>query len=84
MVYSKLYIRLAALGNFDEKFLMDFQKEFQSLLWDTLAINASCFYNVNNTGKVLPHKVPSTSYTPHVGKYNTQSLFIFGKMGLDL
>ncbi|HOM95349.1 MAG: hypothetical protein GX941_06925 [Candidatus Methanofastidiosa archaeon] len=79
MVYNKLYIRIAAAGNFDEKFLTEFQKELQSLLWDTLGINASCFYNVSNSRVIPIYKIPSTAYTPHIGKYNTQSLFIFGK-----
>ena len=79
MVYNKLYIRIAAAGNFDEKFLIDFQKELQSLLWDTLGINASCYYNVSNSGGIPIYKIPPTAYTPHVGKYNTQRLFVFGK-----
>jgi len=79
MVYNKLYIRIAAAGNFDEKFLTEFQKELQSILWETLGINASCYYNVSNSGGIPIYKIPATAYTPHVGKYNTQSLFVFGK-----
>ena len=61
MVYNKLYIRIAAAGNFDEKFLTEFQKELQSLLWDTLAINANCYYNISNSRGIPIYKIPSTA-----------------------
>jgi len=78
-MYEKLYIRIAAAGNFDEKFLMEFQKDLQNLLWDTLGINASCYYNISNSSGIPIYKIPKNAYTPHIGKYNTQSLFLFGK-----
>jgi predicted Zn-dependent protease len=78
MVYEKLYIRIAAAGNFDEKFLTEFQKELQNILWETLGINANCFYNVSNSGGLPIYKIPSTAYTSHIGKYNTHTLFLFG------
>ncbi len=78
-MYEKLYIRIAAAGNFDEKFLLEFRRELQSLLWDNLGINATCFFSSSNSSIVPIYKIPKNAYTSHIGKYNTQSLFIFGK-----
>ncbi|KYC52167.1 MAG: Archaemetzincin [Candidatus Methanofastidiosum methylothiophilum] len=76
MTYDRVYIRLAAAGDFDKKFLFDFQKELQNVLYDN-GIKATCFYN--NSGTIEVDKIPSGAYTSHIGKYNTHSLFSYGQ-----
>ena len=42
MTYKPVFIRIAAAGNFEKKFILEFQKELQNLLWE-LGIKATCF-----------------------------------------
>ena len=84
MVYSKLYIQIVPIGNLDEKFLLDFKEEFQKLIYDAVGIKVNCFFNRINPDKdsedkILINRIPSTAYNSNMGKYNTQSLFLFGK-----
>ncbi|HOC77891.1 MAG TPA: hypothetical protein PKO31_04285 [Methanofastidiosum sp.] len=76
MTYSKVYIRIAAAGDFDRRFLLDFQKELQNSMWDN-GIKATCIFS--NSGMVEVDHIPSNAYTPHIGKYNTHSLFSYGQ-----
>ena len=84
MAYSKLHIQLVPIGNLDEKFLLDFKEEFQKIIYGTIGIDVLCFFNRINPDKasedkILINRIPSTAYNSNMGKYNTQSLFLFGK-----
>lgn len=77
MTYKPVFIRIAAAGNFERKFLLEFQKELQNLLWG-LGIKATCFFSNSGSSIEIDH-IPSGAYTSHIGKYNTHILFAYGQ-----
>lgn len=79
MIATEICIRIVPIGNFDEKFLLDFKNDFQKVLEDNFGVKASCFFNSNEPEKVTIYKIPRAVYNSLVGKYNTHTLFIFGK-----
>jgi predicted Zn-dependent protease len=85
MIFSKLNVKIVPIGNLDEKFLFDFKEEFQKLIYDAVGFDVDCFFNnphnpdKSSEDKVLQHRIPSTAYNTHMGKYNTRPLFLFGK-----
>ena len=88
MVYSKLNIRLVSIGNLDEEFLRSFKEEFQKLVYDAVGIEAKCFFSLPSQSKdsedrIFNYKIPSTAYNPRVGKYSTNSLFLFGRQRME-
>lgn len=78
MTYSKFSVTLSALGDFDEKFLMDFKKQFQKALWDAIGNDIACYCG-DDPKKVDVYKVPGKAYSTKEGKYSANSLFIFSR-----
>ena len=79
MISPDIFIRIAAAGGFDEKFLLDFKNDFQKALHNNFGANACCIFSNTDSEKITIYKIPRAAYNANIGKYNAHTLFLFGK-----
>jgi len=76
---SDISIRVAPLGNIDTSFLIKFKNGLQSELGRAIGKEPSCFFDVGNPEMIAHYKLPIVAYNHITGKYNSHTVFLFGK-----